>query len=301
MEPLNYKFQYTVLMLILLLMKFCGFLIWSSTTLNISSNLYKKEDTDFLELPAHPIFNYWVRHRKKGKSVAEHKHLACKRRVTLDGTSRGAKVDDTDSLRAETSNRQYSLVDTPEVNIAQEELVKSSLGLQAVVMDPLPNALLVAANIDNQPSQKNRNTTTPVVSCFGGVIQTSERNISNQNSPRQVNPSKQRLMERNSTANVFEWDDSVNGSYEGSPRCEKRPKLPSVEKKDVSPLQEYQMKNLKKRRKLKKWSSIEEDTLRTGVQKFGRGNWKLILQAYGDIFEERTEVDLKDKWRNMTR
>ncbi|CAH9074862.1 unnamed protein product [Cuscuta europaea] len=251
---------------------------------------------------AHPIFNYWVRHRRKGKSVAEHKHLACKRiSVTLDGTSRGNKVADSDSLRAETSNRQYRLVDTPEVNIAQEELVKSSLGLQAVVMDPLPDALLIAANIDSQPSQKNRDTTTPAVSCSGGVIQTSERNISNQNSPRQVNPSKQRLMERNSTANVFEWDDSINDSDEGSPSRGKRPKLPSVQKKDVSPLREYQMKNLKKRRKLKKWSSIEEDTLRTGVQKLGRGNWKLILQAYGDIFEDRTEVDLKDKWRNMTR
>ncbi|CAL5440039.1 unnamed protein product [Camellia sinensis] len=34
---------------------------------------------------------------------------------------------------------------------------------------------------------------------------------------------------------------------------------------------------------------------------FGIGNWKLILNSYRDIFEERIEVDLKDKWRNMIR
>ncbi|KAL7187271.1 hypothetical protein ACSBR1_037353 [Camellia fascicularis] len=33
----------------------------------------------------------------------------------------------------------------------------------------------------------------------------------------------------------------------------------------------------------------------------GIGNWKLILNSYRDIFEQRTEVDLKDKWRNMIR
>ncbi|KAL7187270.1 hypothetical protein ACSBR1_037352 [Camellia fascicularis] len=33
----------------------------------------------------------------------------------------------------------------------------------------------------------------------------------------------------------------------------------------------------------------------------GIGNWKLILNSCRDIFEERTEVDLKDKWRNMIR
>ncbi|KAL7187363.1 hypothetical protein ACSBR1_037434 [Camellia fascicularis] len=37
------------------------------------------------------------------------------------------------------------------------------------------------------------------------------------------------------------------------------------------------------------------------VCRSGIGNWKLILNSYRDIFEERTEVDLKDKWRNMIR
>ncbi|CAL5429429.1 unnamed protein product [Camellia sinensis] len=67
----------------------------------------------------------------------------------------------------------------------------------------------------------------------------------------------------------------------------------------VSPLKKHKIKKLARRRKIKRWSTLEEDTLRTGVQKFGRGNWKLILNSDRYIFEERIEVDLKDKWRNM--
>ncbi|KAJ0981013.1 hypothetical protein J5N97_009268 [Dioscorea zingiberensis] len=55
------------------------------------------------------------------------------------------------------------------------------------------------------------------------------------------------------------------------------------------------------RRKKRRWSTLEEDTLREAVKSYGKGNWKLIKMSYPEIFEERTEVDLKDKWRNMTR
>ncbi|XP_055961090.1 uncharacterized protein LOC126673714 [Mercurialis annua] len=58
---------------------------------------------------------------------------------------------------------------------------------------------------------------------------------------------------------------------------------------------------LKKRRPVKRWTLEEEDALRGGVEEFGKGNWKLILRFKQDIFGNRTEVDLKDKWRNMTR
>lgn len=53
------------------------------------------------------------------------------------------------------------------------------------------------------------------------------------------------------------------------------------------------------RRKRKPWSNVEEDTLRAGVKKYGAGNWKFILIKYKDIFDDRTPVDLKDKWRNL--
>ncbi|GAB2264228.1 hypothetical protein Droror1_Dr00026362 [Drosera rotundifolia] len=55
------------------------------------------------------------------------------------------------------------------------------------------------------------------------------------------------------------------------------------------------------RRKRKKWTPVEEDTLVEGIKRFGEGNWKVINLAYRDVFVDRTDVDLKDKWRNMNR
>jgi hypothetical protein len=43
--------------------------------------------------------------------------------------------------------------------------------------------------------------------------------------------------------------------------------LPSPKRNAVSPLTKYEDKRFAKRRKIKRWSSHEEDTLRTGVQK----------------------------------
>lgn len=33
----------------------------------------------------------------------------------------------------------------------------------------------------------------------------------------------------------------------------------------------------------------------------GKGKWKKILDEAGDIFKSRSQVDLKDKWRNLER
>ena len=49
-----------------------------------------------------------------------------------------------------------------------------------------------------------------------------------------------------------------------------------------------------------RWSAAEEDYLRQGVARLQNATnmWALILQKFP--FEEgRTNVDLKDKWRNM--
>ncbi|KAK7409773.1 hypothetical protein VNO78_00075 [Psophocarpus tetragonolobus] len=109
------------------------------------------------------------------------------------------------------------------------------------------------------------------------------------------------LMERNSTAHIYEWDNSIDGFEGGTSNNASKVHLPSPRVRKLSPLKKYQSANIIKRRKAKKWSQLEEETLKTAVDKFGRGNWKLILNSHKDIFEERTEVDLKDKWRNMTR
>nr|PNR34635.1 hypothetical protein PHYPA_024453 [Physcomitrium patens] len=53
------------------------------------------------------------------------------------------------------------------------------------------------------------------------------------------------------------------------------------------------------RRTQKKWSNEEVELLKRGVQEHGKGHWKKILNDNADAFHGRTEVDLKDKWRNL--
>ncbi|ONH94135.1 hypothetical protein PRUPE_8G272100 [Prunus persica] len=71
-----------------------------------------------------------------------------------------------------------------------------------------------------------------------------------------------------------QWDDSVVED------------LPSPSKNAISPSKEDKDR-LARRRKGKKWSSLEEDTLRAGVEQYGVGRWKLILTSNQDIFGER--------------
>ncbi|ACO63271.1 predicted protein [Micromonas commoda] len=50
-----------------------------------------------------------------------------------------------------------------------------------------------------------------------------------------------------------------------------------------------------------KWSPEEEEALRKGVKKYGAGKWRFIQKdpVLGKILNQRSNVDLKDKWRNM--
>ncbi|KAF2297565.1 hypothetical protein GH714_038719 [Hevea brasiliensis] len=51
-----------------------------------------------------------------------------------------------------------------------------------------------------------------------------------------------------------------------------------------------------------KWTSEEEEALRAGVAKHGTGKWKNIQQdpEFNPFLFTRTNIDLKDKWRNMS-
>lgn len=51
-----------------------------------------------------------------------------------------------------------------------------------------------------------------------------------------------------------------------------------------------------------KWTSEEEGALRAGVEKYGAGKWRTIQKdpEFGRCLAARSNVDLKDKWRNMS-
>lgn len=50
-----------------------------------------------------------------------------------------------------------------------------------------------------------------------------------------------------------------------------------------------------------KWTSEEEAALRAGIARYGVGSWRRILldQDFRSILSCRSNVDLKDKWRNI--
>lgn len=100
------------------------------------------------------------------------------------------------------------------------------------------------------------------------------------------------LFGRNPTGQTSESNDySLQSRYvKSSSANSRRISLPRLD--DRRPV---------KRRAIKRWTLLEENTLREAVDKHGVGNWKLILSYNAEIFEGRTEVDLKDKWRNMSR
>ncbi|CAH9053615.1 unnamed protein product [Cuscuta epithymum] len=50
-----------------------------------------------------------------------------------------------------------------------------------------------------------------------------------------------------------------------------------------------------------KWTSEEEEALRAGVAKHGAGKWKHIQKdpEFNHLLHSRSNIDLKDKWRNL--
>ncbi|KAI3812506.1 hypothetical protein L1987_17216 [Smallanthus sonchifolius] len=51
-----------------------------------------------------------------------------------------------------------------------------------------------------------------------------------------------------------------------------------------------------------KWTPEEEEALSAGVEKYGLGRWKNILTdpQFASPLANRSNVDLKDKWRNLS-
>lgn len=66
--------------------------------------------------------------------------------------------------------------------------------------------------------------------------------------------------------NSLKCDDSIDETPDISPSG-KGLRLPSPKGVNVSPLKKYEANKLTKRRKKKRWSALEEDALRSAVEK----------------------------------
>ncbi|CAH8358720.1 unnamed protein product [Eruca vesicaria subsp. sativa] len=86
--------------------------------------------------------------------------------------------------------------------------------------------------------------------------------------------------------NASEKGSRSQGTWSGRVR----PRLSNLLKKTNSPV----------RRTNKYWTPEEVEALREGVKEYGK-SWKAIKNANPTVLGDRTEVDLKDKWRNLVR
>ncbi|KAI4369001.1 hypothetical protein MLD38_017496 [Melastoma candidum] len=220
----------------------------------------------------------------------------------------GPSLRSTGDATDESLRTVYDFIPSPDVNKVQAALRNSSSELQQVVEDPLPDALRVArsfgsADPDDLPQEQTGKVATTKDADNNGEVNPPilEEHCPNRVPNHQTAVQKPTLMERKSSARTDEWEDSLEDPIEESTSDAERPMLSSRKRRAVSPLRIPRVTRLSVRRIKKKWSAEEEDALRRGVQRFGKGNWKVILHAYSNIFDGRTEVDLKDKWRNITR
>ncbi|KAL9659159.1 hypothetical protein QQ045_018727 [Rhodiola kirilowii] len=262
--------------------------------------------------------------------------------------SKPVRINNSEDVDPEGSNRQHNSLSEMEVIKVNEEFKTSSRELKDVVKDPLPDALHAAEAVlsdsarncvpqdalagsisdtdtlkscgdevergkgkdealtshlneartsgmegntmnlknnqgyETDPIDVTNNVSSPI------AVDHVDNNLQNERSGHENLQRRANLWERNASAQIYEWDSPEENISLLTPKT-------SVN----SPLKKYKCTKFARRRKVKRWSVLEEDTLRVGVWRYGVGNWKLILNAYRGIFEERNEVDLKDKWRRM--
>jgi hypothetical protein len=93
-----------------------------------------------------------------------------------------------------------------------------------------------------------------------------------------------------------EQEDDDGG---GAPSPVRKSPLPLVERK--RPLEGGTFRKTPKRRKKSYWAQEQEELLIKAVEAHGKGSWRAIIDAYPIFSSEwgRTQVDLKDKWRNL--
>ncbi|ESW18874.1 hypothetical protein PHAVU_006G078200 [Phaseolus vulgaris] len=209
----------------------------------------------------------------------KHKHSA------LRACHRGVKISGSEEVESAKSWSKHDSVPS-EIRKVRESLKSSTCELRALVNDPLPDALrlsevvrskLATSDTNIEPPTENQSSHIDVPDpdvCQSIVpFQPNDAHLREKSSVHCSNIHQPNLIERNRSARTIEWDDSI----------------------DNSPLARQS------RRRKRRWSSLEEETLRAGVKMFGEGNWATIRSFYSNIFDNRSGVDLKDKWRNMIR
>ncbi|KAL5731376.1 hypothetical protein ACHQM5_004110 [Ranunculus cassubicifolius] len=207
--------------------------------------------------------------------------------------------------RHEITTKKCNLVSTPEFKRVQQALKSSVLELHEAVEDPLPDALEIAASIarelaNNFQSSENQNDMNVDRSDHSTDFENGQAKEVNSKPSAAV--SRPSILERNNTARTYEWDEDEDGDS-STEDSRKRLHLPSPQNIRLSPLRKQVTRktSIMGRRIKKRWSSFEESTLIDAVAEYGRGNWKIMLNAYREIFDGRTEGDLKDKWRNLNK
>ncbi|XP_039037522.1 uncharacterized protein LOC120174863 [Hibiscus syriacus] len=189
------------------------------------------------------------------------------------------------------SCRKYVSLSSLEIDKARDSLKSSIVDLVANVDDPLPMTLEITERIvsyvaeakkmhsegngnkeHGSPDESIRkdldrmdgNVPAPFADHTGEPSQAKEGNEAFSR-PKKV--PRTGLMERNDTACCFEWEDSIDDSFEGTNSCLSRYTLPSPRTKHVSPLNIDKPKRWGRRRNINRWTDEEEKALTEGVKK----------------------------------
>lgn len=117
--------------------------------------------------------------------------------------SRGVKIADSDSTKTGQS-KNYKLPRSAEVDRVQEALESSSLELQAVVKDPLPDALRLAESIFNMAGQSKSHDPVEVEHVEANLFCLDGAGVVRGNGCTVDNAQRPSLMKRNSSACTHE-------------------------------------------------------------------------------------------------
>ncbi|XP_073225296.1 uncharacterized protein [Cicer arietinum] len=167
------------------------------------------------------------------------------------------------------SNVNYVLIDPSatcsKVNYALINMVPPDFAIEDMNQEPQTENQRSEANVANPQA------------CHG--INMSEANLTRTTTVHQNDVYNSSMLEPNRATRTHEGGTSNKRS---------RNNLPNRERRNPPSVKNFDPTKIRKRRKPKRWSKSEVETLRAAVTKHGIGNWKVILNLY--TFGTRTEV-----------